>query len=106
MDWVKRKGTNGKDERCAKILEEKKFSFQRVIPKFVSEDNILLDLLLNLYQTLLSYVSPRKYTFDLKGSITIPLKSVDDKRKNKRQLYNCHIYSFCIRFFFTYSTLL
>ena len=37
--------------------------------------------MLNLDQTPLSYVSPGKYTFDLKGSKTVPIKGVDDKRQ-------------------------
>ena len=32
-------------------------------------------------QTPLSYVSPGKYTFDFKGSKTVPIKGVDDKRQ-------------------------
>ena len=34
---------------------------------------------LNLDQTSLSYVSPGKYTLDLKGSTTVPIKGVHDK---------------------------
>ena len=57
MDWVKSKGTTGKAEPVAKkSLEEEKFSFQRVISKFVSEHNIPLVLVLNLDQTPLSSV--------------------------------------------------
>ena len=57
MDWVKSKGTTGKVEPVAKkFLEEEKFSFQRVISKFVSEHNIPLVLVLNLDQTPLSSV--------------------------------------------------
>ena len=81
MDWVKRKGTTGKVEPCPKFLEEKKFTFQRAISKFVSDHDIPLELVLNLDQTPLSYVSPGKYTLDLKGSKTVPVKGVDDKRQ-------------------------
>ena len=48
MDWVKRNRVIGKVELCTKFLEEKKFSSQRAIFKFVSEHNIPLDLVLNL----------------------------------------------------------
>ena len=48
IDWVKRKGATGKVEPCHKFLEEEKFTFQRVISKFVSDLNIPLDLVLNL----------------------------------------------------------
>ena len=64
MDWVKRKGTTGKVEPCAKFLEETKSSFQRTISIFASDHVIPLDLMLNLDQTPLSYVSPGKYIFD------------------------------------------
>ena len=37
--------------------------------------------MLNLDQIPLSYVSPGKYTFDLKDSKTVPIKCVDDKRQ-------------------------
>ena len=37
--------------------------------------------MLNLDQTSLSCVSPGKYTFDSKGSKTVPMKGVDDKRQ-------------------------
>ena len=40
-----------------------------------------MELVLNLDQTPLSYVSPGKYTFDLKCSKTVPIKGVDDKRQ-------------------------
>ena len=57
-----------------KFLEEEKFTFQRAISKFVSDHYIPLELALSLDQSLLSYVSPGKYTFDLKGSKTVPVK--------------------------------
>ena len=81
MDWVKRKGTTEEVEPCAKFLEAEKCSFERAISKFVSEHDIPLDLVFNLDQTPLSYVSPGKYTFDLEGSTTVPIKGVDSKRQ-------------------------
>ena len=62
-------------------MEEEKFTFQRAIAKAVSDHNVPMELALNLDQTPLSYVSPGKYTFDLKGSKTVPIKGVDDKRQ-------------------------
>ena len=41
----------------------------------------VVDTTFNLDQTPLSYDSPGKYTFDLKGSTTIRIKGVDDKRQ-------------------------
>ena len=38
-------------------------------------------LVLNLDQTPLSYVSPGKYTFSLKGSKNVPINGLDDKRQ-------------------------
>ena len=73
MGWVKRKGTTGRIESCAKFLEEKNFYFQRAISKFISEHDIPLHLVLNLDQTPISYISPGKYIFDLKSSITVPI---------------------------------
>ena len=81
MDWVKRKGTTGKVEPCSKSLEEEKFTFQRAVAKAVSDHDIPMEVVLNLDQTPLSYVSPGKYTFDLKGSKIVPIKGVDDKRQ-------------------------
>ena len=81
MDRVKRKGITGKDEPCTKFLEEEKFTFQRAISKFVFDHDIPLELVLKLDQTPLPYVSLGKYTFDLKGSKTVPIKDVDDKRQ-------------------------
>ena len=80
MDWLKRKGTTGKVETCPKFLEEEKFTFERAISKFVSNHDVSLELVLNLHRTPLSYVSPSIYTFDWKGSKTVPVKGVDDKR--------------------------
>ena len=81
MDWVKRKGTAGKVEPRPKFLEEEKFTLQREISKFVSDHDIPLELALNLDRTLLSFVSPGKYTFDLKGSKRVPIKGVSNKRQ-------------------------
>ena len=66
-------------EPCVKFLEEEKLLFQRAISKFVLERDIPIDLVLNLDQAPLSYVSPGKYTFDLKDSSTFPIKGVDEK---------------------------
>ena len=39
------------------------------------------ELILNLDQIPLSYVSPGKYTFNIKGSSNVPIKGIDDKRQ-------------------------
>ena len=57
-----------------------KFTFQRAIAKAVSDHDIPMELVLNLDQTPLSYVSPGKYTFDLKGSKTVSIKGVEKRQ--------------------------
>ena len=79
MDWVKRKGTTGKVEPSAQFLE--KFIFQRAISTVLYNHDIPADLVINLDQTPLSYVSPGKYTFIFKGAKNVLIKSVDDKRQ-------------------------
>ena len=81
MDWVKRKGTAGKVEPSKQFLEEEKFTFQRSISMVVYNHDIPPELIPNLDQTPLSYVSPGKYTFNIKGSSNVPIKGIDDKRQ-------------------------
>ena len=79
MNWVKRKGTTGKIEPSAKFLQEEKFTFQRQISEIADRHNIPPEMILNLDQTPLAYVSPGKFTFAQAGSTTVPIKGVDDK---------------------------
>ena len=81
MNWVKRKGTTGKIEPSAQFLQEEKFTFQRQISEIVDRHNIPPEMILNLDQTPLAYVSPGKFTFAQAGSTTVPIKGVDDKRQ-------------------------
>ena len=81
MEWVKRQGTTGKVEPSEKFLQEEKFSYEREISRIILNHDIPLDPVLNLDQTPLSYVSPGKYTFCVKGTTTVPIKGVDDKRQ-------------------------
>ena len=62
-------------------MQEENFSYQREISRIILNHDIPLDLVLNLDQTPLSYVSPGKYTFFLKGTTTVPIKGVDGKRQ-------------------------
>ena len=75
MEWVKGKGTTGKVEPSVQFLAEEKI-FQKAISTVTNNHDISADLVINLDQTPLSYVSPRKYTFNFKGAKHVPIKSV------------------------------
>ena len=81
MNWAKRNGTTGKIEASKQFLLEEKLTFQKKISDVIFEHDILKELIINLDQTPLSYVSPGKYTFDVKGVETVPIKGIDDKRQ-------------------------
>ena len=81
MSWVKRKLTTGKVEPSEEFLKEEKLSFQRAITQVLAGHDIPSELVFNLNQTPLSYVSPGKYTFCSKGSTNVTVKGVDDKRQ-------------------------
>ena len=68
MNWTKRKGTTGEVEPSKKFLEEERFTLQRKISNVILDHDVPSALVLNLDQTPLSYVSPRKYIFSSKGS--------------------------------------
>ena len=48
----------------------------------VFKHDIPSSLVINLDQTLLSYVSQEKYTSSFKGAKNVPTRGVDDKRQN------------------------
>ena len=81
MNWMKKKGTTGKIEPSQQSILEEKSTFQKKIFGAVFHHDIPKELIVNLDQTSLSYVSPGKYTFDAKGVKTIPIKGIDDKRQ-------------------------
>ena len=87
MEWVKRKGTTGKVEPSPQFLAEEKFTFQRSIASVVANHDIPVELIINLDQTPLSYVTPAKYTFNIKATSNVPIKGIDDKRQTERCLY-------------------
>ena len=76
-----RKGTTGKIEPSKRFLVEKKLAFQGRIALIIAEHDITKELILNLDQTPLSYVSPGKYTFNPKSAKTVPIKGINDKRQ-------------------------
>ena len=73
MNWTKRKSSTGKIELSKQFLLEEKLTFQKKISGVIFEYDIPKELIINLDQTPLSYVSPGKYTFTIKG--------IDDKRQ-------------------------
>ena len=81
MERSERKGTTSKIGSSKQFLLEEKLTFQRHIALIIEEHDIPKELILNLDQTPLSYVSPGKYTFNPKGAKTMPFKSIDDKRQ-------------------------
>ena len=60
---------------------EEKITFQKKISGVIFEHDIPKKLIINLEQTPLSYISPGKYTFDVKGVKTVTIKSIYDKRQ-------------------------
>ena len=81
MNWVKRKGTTGKIEPSKQFFFEEKLTYQKKISGAIFYHDIPKQLIVNLDQTPLSYVSPGKYTFDVKDVKTVPIKGIDDKRQ-------------------------
>ena len=81
MNWTKKKGTAGKIEPSKQFLLEEDLTLQKNISGVIVEHGIPEKLIINLDQTTLSYVSPGKCTFDVKGVKTVPIKGIDDKRQ-------------------------
>ena len=81
MNWGKRKGTTGKIKSSRQFLLEEKLTFQKKISDAIFYHDIPKELIVNLDQKPLSYVSPGKYTFDVKGIKTVPIKGINYKRQ-------------------------
>ena len=60
---------------------EEKLTSQKKISGVIFEHDIPEELIINLEQTPLSYIRPGKYTFDVKGVKTVPIKGIDGKRQ-------------------------
>ena len=54
-------------------------TFQERISNAIENDDISIDLVVNLDQTPLPYVSPGKYTSNPSGTKTVPIKGIDDR---------------------------
>ena len=73
MEWSKSKDTTGTIEPSEQFLLEEKLAFQRRIASIIKEHDIPKELILNLDQTLLLYVSLGKYTVNPKGANIVPI---------------------------------
>ena len=80
-EWFKRKRATGKIEPSKQFLLEEKLTFQRCIASIIEEHDIPKEVILNLDQTPLSYVSTKKYSFNPKDAKAVPIKGIDDKRQ-------------------------
>ena len=80
VDWVKHKGTIGKVEPSVQVLAVGKFTFQKAISTIVYDHDIPGDLIVKVDQAPISYMSPRTYTFNIKGAKIVPIKIRDYKR--------------------------
>ena len=81
MNWFKRKGTTQKKEPSKQFLLEEKLTFQKKIFGVIFEHDIPKEVIINLDQTPISYVSPGKCTFDVESVETVSIKGIDDKRQ-------------------------
>ena len=79
--------TTRKVEPSKKFLEKEIFTFQIKISSVILDHDISSELVLNLDQTPLLYVSPGKYIFSLKESKNVPIKGLDDKGKLRQLLW-------------------
>ena len=79
INWTTKKGTTGKIKSSKQFILDEKLTFQKKISGVIFEHDIPKELIINLDQTPLSYVSPGKYNFDVKGVKTVPIKGTDDK---------------------------
>ena len=81
LNFTRRKGTTGKVNPSEQFLKEEQHTFQANIANAIIEHDIPDDLVINLDQTPLSYVSPGKYTMHQKGEKHVPINGLDDKRQ-------------------------
>ena len=79
MDWVKKTETSGKLDPSKNFCNRENSLIS--VKLVVLDHDISLDLILDLNQLPLLYVSPGKYMFCFKGSPTIPIKGVNEKHQ-------------------------
>ena len=71
----------GKVEPTKQLLAEEKLTFKKSISKAVYEHDIPSELIINLDQTPLSYVSLGRHTFNSKCAENLQVIGIDDKRQ-------------------------
>ncbi len=80
MGYTKRLGTTGRPPVPKEIFDECRLIFLQDISSKVTEYNIPPELVINADQTPSSYVSVGKQTMAKKGSTSVPIKGLMDKR--------------------------
>ena len=86
MKLVKCKGTIGKNELSPQLLDDESFTFQKSVTTVVYDYDITSNLIVNLDKTPLSYISPEKYTFNLKEVKNVLIKGADDNSQKYLRL--------------------
>ena len=77
------KGTTGKFDPSPPFSVEGKFSFQRNISALATEFDISIPLclIINIYQTSLSYVNTEKFAFSFKAAKNVSTRGLEDKHQ-------------------------
>ena len=77
------KGTTGKFDPSPPFSAEGKFSFQRNISALATEFDIPIPLclIINIYQTSLSYVNTEKFAFSFKAAKNVSTRGLEDKHQ-------------------------
>ena len=79
MIKAKRKGRKGEEALKSISWGGKKYILEKIFERLVVEHSIPMELIINLYQTPLSYVASGEYTFDVQGTKAVPVKGFDNK---------------------------
>ena len=80
MKFVRRMGTTGKVKIPDSLREEVEISYLHAIVRTIEENNIPTSLVMNLDQTPTKFIPGTNKTMALKGSKTVPISGLTDKR--------------------------
>ena len=80
MKFVRRMGTTGKVKIPDSLREEIEISYLHAIVRTIEENNIPTSLVMNLDQTPTKFIPGTNKTMALKGSKTVPISGLTDKR--------------------------